>query len=306
MTSVAAMWVLIRRRQATPKRLLTLAVSTVFAAQLVVLTYTWWFDASDCSSRLAISCVLNQNPGMISSIALLTALSGFWVSYAVDRDATKRQHIDDLEKSYALLALTLDEAHHNLLHAALATRDHEIEGWPQFSIIYATEVCHSSQWPLVPEEYLHRCQIILREYEYYMEAKRNLSSVNRSGQVPEFRNQSESQQARSHTNSIDPFVMQAVLLILHGAIYDPRIRVAVNKLENSELSKFADDTRRADEAALANGQNPAGYLYFFRSSDAASDLPEIRMSRSKLICWTIDEVLPETDIFEMGRSFSDR
>lgn len=311
--SIAVMWVLMRRRQATPKRLLTLAVSTVVAALLVVLTYTWWFEASDCSSRWAISCVLNQNHGTIASIALLAALSGLWVSYAVDRDAERREHVEHLAKSYALLALLLDEAHHNLLHAALATRDHEIEGWPQFSIIHATEVCRSSQWPLIPEEYLHRCQNILREYEVYVEAKRNLSSINRSGdsaaiatQNPELLVQVESQVARAHTKLIEIFVNMAVLLTLYGAIYDPRVRAAINKLENSDLSKFADDIRSNDELAKADGQDPPGYLYFFRSSEAASDLPAIRMSRSMLICWTIDEVFEGINVFEMSGSFSDR
>lgn len=310
---IAVVWVLMRRRQSTPKRLLTLTVSTVVAVLLVVLTYTWWFEASHCSSRWAISCVLNENHGMIESIALLAALSGLWVSYAVDRDAEKREHVEQLAKSYALLTLLLDETHHNLLHAALATRDHEIEGWPQFSIIHATEVCRSSQWPLIPEEYLRRCQNILREYEVYVEAKRNLSSYNRSGdsaaiatQNPEFVGQVESQVAREHTKLIEIFVKMAVLLTLYGAIYDPKVRAAINKLENSELSKFADEVRSNDERAKANGQDPPGYMHFFRSSEAASDMPAIRTSRSMVICWTIDEVFDGINVFEMSQSFSDR
>ena len=240
----------VKRDDAAWRPLLAGIVGTAAATSVSIAAYLWLFEREGCSGRGDIACVLNENQGTLSLLALVLAAVGLWVvaiNRLTDRLSARRAASD---QAFVALRAALEEAEHNLIHVACKTDigRNQLTGPPQLSILQATALLQPDVRPLLDALVVQSAENLLRNYDGFR----------RAADVPEA------------WYYVAAFVNTSLSLLLESGTAHPEVAVDVLARPGYQDLRSAVTT---------------GYHVAFASLEAERHAAHLRSHDVPVICW---------------------
>src|SRR5947208_1991617 len=109
-------------------------VVTALGAIALVGSYLWVFQQGTCDSRSAVACMVNQNQGVLTFVALVIAVVGLWTSVVTAAATRKRNEKEARDRTATAVRDSIQELYHNLEHVTGAYRGNQLMIVPQITM----------------------------------------------------------------------------------------------------------------------------------------------------------------------------
>jgi hypothetical protein len=268
------------------RRLLPAIVVTGLGASLLIASYLWWLELGKCQSRGDLVCVLNENQGYLTLLALLLAAAGVWATLITSETVRHRAAIREARQARDALQAALEEVHHNLLHIALAFDGETIQMLPGGLSLDAVNaltepICRAqlSRDVIAHVDPMRRNLQRLRGFEQdYMTAKKK-----RAGELEEI------------LDHEPPFVVGLVSTSLRFALSSFQAHPVWS---NQAMKRGFQDIPKMAKAISD------GCYFAWRTSEIEAEGPDIRIRNTVVATWFDDEPVG-VPTFAFGPRFAD-
>jgi hypothetical protein len=256
------------RRDLRP--LLSWIVGTAVGSVVSVAAYLWVFEGSGCDGRGDFACMLNENQGVLTFVALILAVAGLCVAaWYRERDARSARR-SARERAKNALHEALEEASHNLIHVAEAY-DREkrvLRSVPQLSAADTSYLCDQQ----------FRLRFDRRIIRAAQNMGRNLEGVERSS----------NDDLGKAERWLDPLVTNSLRLFLYAGKYAPKVAASFFEQPGYEHLR--------ELAALKS------WRAYFRSSEVREYPPD--SEDTPVVCWFDDDALLGRTVYAEYTEFS--
>lgn len=260
-----------KRRDPRWRPLLPGLVGTVVGTVASLATYLWVFERESCNGRGDVACMLNQNQGVLTFMAIVLTVSGLWGATLQRRAAERAAKRAAAARARLALQAAADELHHNLIHVALAyDEDHDLISRPQIN-------AHAVRHLLDPEV---RLAIHPQVSQGADGVVRNLDAMAAAS----------GEDADAYERRLQDFTSRSMKLLLHLQQWHPAAVASV--LRRPGMQDFIR-LAGGPVAGTFNTEEPPSYMH------------EIRNQELPILSWFDDGDLEGVEVFPQFQRFRD-
>jgi hypothetical protein len=245
---------------------------SIGSASAFFAIYLWVFqDASRCSGRGDVGCQLNANQGVLTTFGVMLAAVTIWTTLLVRRSDQVRDERLFNRKVRSILLAALGEAHHNLVHVAMACDGEILRFIPQVSSDSIRLLLDPSIRSGLDPEMLFQADRCIRCID----------------NLPPTHSRWDKSPCNKHLTGV---VEHSLMMMVLAARSYPAAK------------PFIDQDGLQDIRSIAQDHD---YICRFLSSDAQGEAHRLRTHGHPVLCWFEDEPVDGVQIYAEYQRFDD-